>query len=130
MSNDPRSLSTELSKVRFLGSARSGVLDSWRMRLTSAALIPLSIAFVWIVLSLIGKDYNQVRAALGSPLESVLMLLFILAGVYHMHLGMRSIIVDYVHDNALREWTLIASACFCACIALACVYSVLRIGFA
>jgi len=130
LSNDPQSLSTELSKVRYLGSARSGVLDSWRMRLTSAALIPLSIAFVWIVLSLIGKDYNRVRAALGSPFESVLMLLFILAGVYHMQIGMRSIIVDYVHDNVWKEWTLTANAWFCIGIGLACVYAVLRIGFA
>lgn len=130
MSDEPRSLSTDLSKVRYLGPARSGVLESWRMRLTSAALIPLSIAFIWLVLSLIGKDYNSVRATLGSPFESVLMLLFILSGVYHMELGMRSIILDYVHGDVLKEWTLTANTWFCICIGLACIYAVLRIGFA
>ena len=130
MANDPRSMSTELSKVRYLGPARSGVIESWRMRLTSAALAPLTIAFVWIILSLTGKDYNNVRAALGSPLESILTLLFILAGVYHMMIGMRSIIIDYVHDDRLKEWTLTGNACFCFAIGLACVYAVLRISFA
>jgi succinate dehydrogenase / fumarate reductase, membrane anchor subunit len=130
MSNDPTSLKTDLAKVRFFGSARSGTRDTWLMRLTSAALIPLTIAFVWILLTLVGKDYNGVRAELGSPLPSILFLLFILVGVYHMMIGMRSIIADYVHDARLREWSLAANACFCVCVGLACVYSVLRIGFA
>jgi succinate dehydrogenase / fumarate reductase membrane anchor subunit len=130
VSNDPSSLSTDLAKVRFFGSARSGTHDSWMMRLTSAALIPLTIAFVWILLTLVGKDYNGVRAELGSPFPSLLMLLFICAGVFHMALGMRSIIADYVHDARLREWSLIVNAFFCICVGLACVYAVLRIGFA
>ena len=130
MSNDPASLGTELSRVRFLGSARSGSADNWRMRMTSAALVPLSIAFVWEILSLAGKDYNGVRAALGSPFQAVLILLFILSSIFHMQIGMRSIIVDYLHAPRLREWALIANTFFCACIGLACVYSVLRVGFA
>jgi succinate dehydrogenase / fumarate reductase, membrane anchor subunit len=130
MANNSSSQSTDIAKVRYFGSARSGTGDNWRMRLTSAALIPLTIAFVWLILSLVGKDYNGVRMALGSPLQAIVILLFILAGVYHMQLGMRSIIFDYVHEPRLKEWSLIANACFCAVIALACVYSVLRIGFA
>jgi succinate dehydrogenase / fumarate reductase membrane anchor subunit len=130
VANDPSSLRTELAKVRFFGSARSGTHDSWTMRLTSAALIPLTIAFVWLLLTLVGKDYNAVRAELGAPFPSILMLLFVLASIYHMALGMRSIILDYVHDPRLREWSLVANVCFSVCVGLACVYAILRIGFA
>ena len=57
------------------------------------------------------------------------MLLFVLVGVYHMQLGMRSVILDYLHGHA-REWALIANICSSpARSALACVYAVLRIGF-
>jgi succinate dehydrogenase / fumarate reductase, membrane anchor subunit len=129
VAQDPSSLSTDLARVRFFGSARSGTADNWRMRLTSAALVPLTIGFVWLVLSLVGKDYNAARATLGSPLPAIVLLLFILAGVYHMMIGMRSIIADYVHDPRLKEWSLIANAAFCGCVGLACVYSVLRISF-
>jgi succinate dehydrogenase / fumarate reductase membrane anchor subunit len=129
VANDPSSLRTDLAKVRFFGSARSGTTDSWRMRLTSAALVPLTIGFVWIVLTLVGKDYNGVRRELGSPLPAIVFLLFILAGVYHMQLGMRSIIEDYVHEKHAKEWALIGNACFCVCVGLACVYAVLRISF-
>ena len=57
-----------------------------------------------------------------------MMMLFVLAGIYHMQLGMRSIIADYVHGHA-REWALMANLFFAAALALACVYAVLRIGF-
>ena len=41
---------------------------------------------------------------------------------------MRSVIVDYIGGRA-REWTLLASTCFCALLALACVFATLRIAF-
>ena len=72
------------------------------MRLTSIALVPLTIAFVWIVLSLLSKDYNGVRAELGHPLPAIFIVLFLVAGVYHMELGMRSVIVDYIHGRRAR----------------------------
>jgi succinate dehydrogenase / fumarate reductase membrane anchor subunit len=129
MANDPNSMRTTVRQVRFLGSARSGTHDARRMRLTSFALVPLTIAFVWIVLSLVGKDYNSVRAALGSPGVAILMLLFLLAGVYHMFLGMQTIIEDYVHSEPAKGATLMANSFFSICVGLACVYAVLRLSF-
>jgi succinate dehydrogenase / fumarate reductase membrane anchor subunit len=122
------SFRTPLGQVRFLGSARLGAEDNWRMRVTSLALIPLSLAFVVIVLTLLHKDYNSARAEMGEPIPAVLVLLFVLAGVFHAELGMRSVIVDYVH-GAQREWALIANTCVAVSLGLACVYAVLRIGF-
>jgi succinate dehydrogenase / fumarate reductase membrane anchor subunit len=119
---------TPLGRVRWLGSARSGVEDSWRMRLTALALIPLSVAFVVMLLSLLHRDYNGARAYLGEPLHAVLMLLFVLTGVYHTELGMRSVIVDYLGHHT-REWALIANTCAAVALGLACAYAVLRIGF-
>jgi len=99
-----------------------------RLRLTSLALVPLTIAFVWILLTLLAKDYNGARAELSEPLPALLVLMFVLAGVYHMTIGMRSVIVDYLH-GAAREWALTANTLFCGALGLACVYAILRIGF-
>jgi succinate dehydrogenase / fumarate reductase, membrane anchor subunit len=126
---DTPSLRTAAAKVRYLGSARAGTHHMWHMRLTSAALIPLTIAFVWLVLSLLGKDYNQVRAALGMPLPALTLLLFIGAGVYHMQLGMQTIIEDYVHGEGARTVAIAGNLFFCAAIGLACVYAVLKLSF-
>ena len=128
MAEDLNSLRTPLGRVRYLGPARSGARDDWFMRLSSAALVPLTIAFVWLMLSLLSKDYNGVRAELGHPIPAIIVMLFVLAGLYHMQIGMRSIIADYVYGRA-REWALMANVFFAAVLALSCIYAVLRIGF-
>jgi succinate dehydrogenase membrane anchor subunit len=124
----PQSYRTPLGRVRWLGSARLGAEDNWRMRVTSLALAPLSLGFVIVVLALLHRDYNGARAMMGEPLPAVLVLLFVLTGVFHAELGMRSVIADYLHGQ-LREWTLIANTCAAVALGLACVYAVLRIGF-
>ncbi len=128
--NTGSSMRTDLGKVRYLGSAKSGTGENWHMRITSAALIPLTIAFVWVVLAGIGKDYNGARALMSNPFVAILMLLFIGAGLYHMQIGMKAIILDYVHTAHTKEWALIGNILFAILMGLACVYSVLRIGFA
>ncbi|HLH49512.1 MAG TPA: succinate dehydrogenase, hydrophobic membrane anchor protein [Roseiarcus sp.] len=128
MTPDDDSLRSPLARVRYLGSARSGAQESWMMRLSSAILIPLTIAFIWVMLSLVSKSYDGARAEIGRPLPAIIIMLFVLVGIYHMQIGMRSIILDYVHGRA-KEWALIGNLFFAGVLALACVYSVLRIGF-
>lgn len=129
MAAEPGSTVSAVNKARRLGSAKSGTADAWAMRVTSVALIPLSIAFVAIFLSLLGKDYEAARAELGHPFQTIILLLFILTGVFHMKLGMQSVIDDYVHDAHLKEWSLIANLFFSVCIGLACVYAALKLSF-
>ena len=128
MSEHPSDLRTPLGRVRFLGSARTGTADAWFVHLTSIALIPLTVGFAWLILDLLRKDYNGVRAELARPIPAILLLAFVLAGIVHMELGMRSIIVDYIGGQS-RAWALAANTCFAALVALACVYATLRIGF-
>jgi succinate dehydrogenase / fumarate reductase membrane anchor subunit len=124
-----RSMRTPLARVRHLGSARSGTQHFWRQRLTSVALVPLTIAFILIVVSLIGRNHAAAVQILGSPLVAVLMLLFIITGTYHMWLGMQVIIEDYVHDELLKFATLMANTFFCFAVGLACLYAILKLSF-
>jgi succinate dehydrogenase / fumarate reductase membrane anchor subunit len=128
MAEERSSLRTPLGQVRYLGSARAGMREDWAIRVTSVALMPLTIGFIWLVLSLLTKDYNGARAELGHPIPAIVMMLFLLVGIHHMQIGMRSIIRDYV-NGWLREWALVANLCFAGLLALICVYAVLRIGF-
>jgi succinate dehydrogenase / fumarate reductase, membrane anchor subunit len=121
-------LRTPLGRVRFLGSARMGTTEARLIHLTSVALAPLSLGFVWLMLDLLRKDYNGVRAELARPIPAVLLLAFILAGIVHMELGMRSVIVDYIGGQT-RAWALTANTCFAALLALACIYATLRVAF-
>lgn len=114
--------------VRYLGTAKSGTRDLWLMRLTSVALFFLAFAFVWIVLSLVGKDLAQVRAEFSNPLLAILMLLFIIASVAHMRVGMRSIIDDYVHAPHIKEWALMANTFFSVGVGVAALFAVLKLS--
>jgi succinate dehydrogenase / fumarate reductase membrane anchor subunit len=128
MVDNPFRLRTPLGRVRSLGSARSGTTEAWLMHVTSLALVPLTIGFVWLVLDLVHRDYNGVRAALERPASAILLLAFVLTGVFHMELGMRSVVADYIQGQA-RTWALAANTLFCALLAVACAYATLRIAF-
>ena len=129
--SDPRRMQmrTPLRRVRGLGTARSGTTHFWHQRVTSVALLSLTIAFVVIVVSLLGRNHAAVVQILGSPVVAILMLLFIVTTGYHMWLGMQEIIVDYVHDDFLKLATLMANTFFCAAVGLACVYAILKLSF-
>ncbi len=128
MADHPSDLRTPLSRVRFLGSARTGTTEAWLIHVTSIALVPLTLGFVWLMLDLLRKDYNGVRAELTHPIPAILLLAFVFAGIVHMELGMRSVIVDYIGGQS-RAWALAANTCFAALLALACLYATLRVAF-
>jgi succinate dehydrogenase / fumarate reductase, membrane anchor subunit len=123
------SLRTPLGHVRGLGSARSGTRQFWHQRLTSIAGIPLSIFFVVLVVSLIGRNHAAAVQILGSAWIAVLMLLFILTITYHMQIGMQEIIEDYAHGELSKLVLLIANAFFCIAIGLASAFAILKISF-
>ncbi len=130
MANDVHSLKTASKRIRHLGSARSGVAASRAMHLTSLALMPLTIAFVWILIGLIHKDYAGVRAEFARPFPALAMLLFIEVSIYHMKLGMQVIIDDYVHDHHVKDYSLVANTFFSALAAVVCAYAILKVSFA
>jgi succinate dehydrogenase / fumarate reductase, membrane anchor subunit len=104
---DPRSLSNStalrdesvLRRVRHLGSARSG-LQEWRLqRWTAVALIPLGLYFVASILQLATADQMTAAAWLASPVPALLVILFVLAALAHVVVGLRSVLADYVHTR-------------------------------
>ena len=106
--SDNRSLSNStalrdgsvLRRVRHLGSARDG-LREWRLqRLTALALIPLGLYFTASLLRLATSDRLTAAAWLSSPVPVLLVILFLLAGLAHMLIGLRSVFLDYVHSRA------------------------------
>jgi succinate dehydrogenase / fumarate reductase membrane anchor subunit len=122
-------MSTPLARVRGLGSAKSGTEHFWRQRLTAVANVPLSIAFVFIVIGLLGRNHAAVVQILGSPLVAVIMLLFILSITTHMRIGMQVIIEDYVHDEKHKFFLLMANTFFAVAVALASAFAILTLSF-
>ena len=123
------SMRTPLRQVRGLGSAKSGTQHFWHQRLTAMANIPLTIGFVVVVASLMGRNHAAVVQILGSPFVAVLMLLFILSATIHMRIGMQVIIEDYVHDDFAKFTLLIVNPFFAVVVALTSAFAILKLSF-
>lgn len=123
------SIRTPLGRVRHLGSAHHGTSHFWRQRLTSVANVPLSIAAIVIVMSILGRNHAAVVQILGSSLVAITLLLFVVSSVYHMWLGMQVIIEDYVHDEVAKLVTLMLNTFFSCAVGLAAVFAILKLSF-
>jgi succinate dehydrogenase / fumarate reductase membrane anchor subunit len=120
---------TPLGRVLGYGSAKSGTGHFIEQRLTALANVPLTIAAVLIVISLIGHNHAAVVQILGSSPVAIIMLLFIISTVYHMKIGMQVIIEDYVHDDGAKFALLIANAFFAIVVGFSSVYAILKLSF-
>ncbi len=120
---------TPLARVRGRGSARSGTTEFWRQRVTAVASIPLTIAVVIIVVSLLGRNQAAAAQVLGSPFVAIIMLLFIAATTVHMRIGMQVIIEDYVHDESSKLTLLMINTFFCLAVGLISAYGILKLSF-
>jgi len=89
-----------LRRVSQFGSARDG-LGEWRLqRLTAIALIPLGLYFAASVLRLATSDEATAAAWLGSPVGALLVILLVVAAITHAVIGVRSVLLDYVHTRS------------------------------
>jgi succinate dehydrogenase / fumarate reductase, membrane anchor subunit len=96
------SFRTPRARVEGLGAAHTGTMHFLRQRISAAALVALSIWFVFAALRLVGADLAQVLVFLGRPVNAVLMLLFLATALYHMALGLQIIVEDYVHQDGMK----------------------------
>ena len=120
---------TPLGRVRGYGSAKSGTEDFIRQRLTAISNVPLTIAAVLIVISLIGRNHAAVAQILGSTPVAIVMLLFIISIFYHMRIGMQAIIEDYVHEERAKYALLILNTFFTIAVGFSSIYAILKLSF-
>ena len=120
---------TPLARVRGFGTAKSGTAHFWHQRVTAIANIPLTIAAVIIMITLLGRNQAAVAQILGSPTITIIMLLFIASITIHMRIGMAVIIEDYVHDDTAKLGLLMANTFFTVVVGLAAAYGILKLSF-
>jgi succinate dehydrogenase / fumarate reductase membrane anchor subunit len=122
------SLRSPLGRVLGTGSAKEGVHHWWLQRLTSVALVPLTVWFVVSLLSLPSFEHVTVMSWMAQGWTALLLILFILVATWHSQLGMRVVIEDYVHGGA-KTLTLVLITFIHAFLAVAGVFAVLKVAF-
>jgi succinate dehydrogenase / fumarate reductase membrane anchor subunit len=129
MNHTANSLRTPLGKVRGLGSARSGTGHFWLQRMTAVANVVLAVAFVAILISLVGKPYAAAMATLGNPFVALLLALFVISALIHMRLGMQVIIEDYIHGEGAKVVAVMANTFFAIAVGAASLFAILKLSF-
>ena len=114
--------------ARGLGTARAGARDWWVLRLTSLALVPLSLWFICAVIRLIGATRDDVVSWMAGPLPVVLLIALVVATFHHLQAGLQVVLEDYVTNDALRIGSALLIKGAALLLALACIVSVLRLG--
>ena len=129
MTSSHNDMRTPLGRVRGLGAAREGTSHFWINRVTSIALIPLSLFAVGLVFSLAGAGFVETRAVLAQPLVAILLILFVVISLEHMRLGMQEVLADYIHGELLKIVLLLLNTAFCLLVGAASVFALLKIAF-
>jgi succinate dehydrogenase / fumarate reductase membrane anchor subunit len=123
-----RTIRTALKRVRGLGAAHHGTSDFIRQRVTAIALILLIVPVIVVIMSLLGRNQAGAAAILGSPLIAIIMILFIVASVWHMKIGMQVVLEDYVSDEKMKLVAVIANTFFCAAVGIASIYAIFKLS--
>ena len=121
-------LRSPLGRVRGLGSAKGGTHHWWMQRVTSVALLPLTIWFALSAASLAGASYAETIAWIGRPWNAVLLLVMIGIAFQHTASGVQVIIEDYANQEWVKLGGILAVKAICVLLALASALAVLRIA--
>jgi succinate dehydrogenase / fumarate reductase membrane anchor subunit len=123
------SFKTPMGRVLGLGSAHEGVEHWWSQRVTSIALIPLTLLAVVPLGRAIGSDLEAVRATYANPWNALVMVLFIAVTFRHLQQGLQVVIEDYVHARPWRTGLLLGNTAFCWVVGLTGVFGVAKLAF-
>jgi succinate dehydrogenase / fumarate reductase membrane anchor subunit len=123
-----KSAQTPLHKVQGMGSSHSGTGHFWHERLTSVALIPLSLWFLYVMLGL--SDTSEVTALqfLAHPWNAILMGAFVCFSLWHAYLGLQVVVDDYVHTAGMKIFLMLVIRFGVIAIAATSLFAIVRIA--
>ncbi len=120
---------TPLSRARGMGAAHHGASHWIAERVSSIALVPLTLWAVFAVIHVAPLSRAEAFLWLSSPLNAVLMVLTFLVSFWHMHSGLRVVIEDYVDSMVPRTVSLLANLFVCVLAGGLAIFSILKIAF-
>jgi len=120
---------TPLSRARGLGSAKHGAGHWISERVSSIALVPLTVWAAYGVIKLAAGDYGAAVAWVSDPLNATLLALTLAISFWHMHAGLRVVVEDYIHKALSKSALLILNLFVCGLAAALAIFSILKVAF-
>lgn len=123
------SLRSPLGRVLGSGSAKDGTGSWWAERLTSVALVPLTLWFLFSLLLLPSLDFAVIRAWMAVPMSGLLSVLLVAVLTYHAYLGTTVVVEDYVHAHGPKLLLMVSLRFLYVLCGGASIFAILRIAF-
>jgi succinate dehydrogenase / fumarate reductase membrane anchor subunit len=128
MTGKKMSVHAMLSRVRGLGTAKSGTENWYLMRLTSVALFLLALyPIMGFFIYAVYGGYAGAVAWLKSPFAATGVILFLIAGFHHAAGGLQTVIEDYVHCPYAKTASLFIVKFLAAALAILGVLATLKV---
>ena len=121
-------LQSNLAKAKGLGSIKEGTSHFIHQRLTALVLIPLVFWFCFSLAFLPQMDYLSIINWIKSPINSILLIISLIASFYHLQLGLQVIIEDYVSSYPIKLISILVINLSCIFLSIMGIYSVLKIS--
>ncbi|MBP0447048.1 succinate dehydrogenase, hydrophobic membrane anchor protein [Roseomonas sp. SSH11] len=99
MSDRQTRLQTPLRRVRGFGSAKNGTHHWWMQRVTSIALLPLTLWFAFSIAARAGDRWEVMAEWIARPFNAVLLIVLIAVGFYHTASGLQVVVEDYIRPD-------------------------------
>ena len=109
-------------------SEREGAGEWTAERLSSLILAPLSLWGAWAGFELAGGGYEGALAWLAQPVNATLLALTLLVSFWHMNMGFKVIVEDYIHRDGTKGLLLGLSALVCLALSAASVFFIVRLA--
>ena len=117
---------TPLARARGLGAAKHGAGHWISERVTSIALVPLTVWVAYAVIRLATGDYTSAVHWVADPLNATLLALTFSIAFWHMHAGMRVVVEDYIERTFTRTVLLLANLFVCVLFGALAVFAVAK----
>lgn len=112
------------------GSAHHGAGVWIKERVSSIALVPLTLWGFCSAAQIAGSGYEGAIRWLSAPVNAVLLGATILISLYHMQLGLRVVVEDYIHRPFTKSLLLLLNLFLCLALAFVAVFAVLKVALA
>lgn len=122
------SYASDKRRVEGTGSAHHGAGTWIKERVSSLILIPLTGWGFWAASSLSGGGFDGISRWMHSPVDAAVLGVTILVSLYHMRLGLKVVIEDYVHKPFGRGGLLLLNTLFCLALAVIAIVSIVKVA--
>ncbi|WP_026601243.1 succinate dehydrogenase, hydrophobic membrane anchor protein [Methylomonas sp. 11b] len=119
-----------LEKAADFFSVHSGSGHFWYQRVTAVALVPLSIWLIVLLNKALNAPYADTVEWLSSPLNTLAIIAWTVAVVYHAALGVQVVIEDYVSTIPVRHLAIRATNLIFLVLGVAALLAIIIIFFA